>query len=169
MTAFEEIFRAYNKKVYNLCLLYVQDADDAKDLTQDVFIRIHKSMNSFREEASLQTWVYRIAVNLALDHLKKKKRRAVFLGLFQIFVQNNAQENNRDFNPGIAFEHLESMTQLMHAMEKLPKNQKMALLLSKWEGLPQSEIAETMKLSEKAVESLLQRAKSNLKKYLNHE
>lgn len=169
MTDFKQIFNQYNKKVFNLFLFYTSDYEDARDLTQEVFIRIHEKINDFRKDANVSTWIYRIAVNQALDHLRKKKRKQIFLSFFQIFMRENEKEKNAHLHPGSQIENKEILAQLLHAMHKLPENQRTAMLLSKWEGLSQKEIADVMKVSEKAVESLIQRAKLNIKKHLNDE
>jgi RNA polymerase sigma-70 factor (ECF subfamily) len=154
--------------VYNLCLGYVQNTEDAEDLTQEIFIKVHQNFNSFDDaKASLKTWIYKIGINICLDFIKAKKTKKRFGFLSSMF---NIESNEpiveiSDFNhPGILLEQKEEYKILFRCINSLPENQKTVILLSKVEGFSQKEIAETMNLSIKAVESLYQRAKQNISK-----
>jgi RNA polymerase sigma-70 factor (ECF subfamily) len=70
---FQSIYKQYNLMVYNVGLHYLQNIEDAEEITQDVFIQIHGSLGTFNEKSSLKTWIYRIAINKSLDFLKHKK------------------------------------------------------------------------------------------------
>jgi len=148
--------------------MYVLNVEDAKDVTQDVFISVLEKFSDFRNEAEIGTWIYRIAVNKCLDFLRKKNRKALFLSVFQLFILDKTKSQNT-MHPGIQLEHKEQLENLLSIIHKLPENQKNVILLSKWEQLSQKEIAAILKLSEKAVESLFQRAKANIKKQLDYE
>jgi RNA polymerase sigma-70 factor (ECF subfamily) len=162
-SAFRELVAAYQDKVYNTVLGFVQQEDDARDLTQDVFIKVWQSIKTFRHDAALGTWIYRIAVSKSLDQLRKNKRKAGgLLGLF------GARAASVDFHhPGVAAEQKENSAILFKAVNRLPENQKTAFLLQKLEGLGQQEIAEVMDTTVSSVESLLHRARQNLRKTLN--
>ena len=66
----KEIYQLHGSMVYNLALQYTQNIEDAEEVTQDVFINIHEKIDSFRGEASLKTWIYRLTINKSLDYLK---------------------------------------------------------------------------------------------------
>ncbi|WP_396179831.1 RNA polymerase sigma factor [Flavobacterium sp.] len=78
---FQSIYKQYNLMVYNVGLHYLQNIEDAEEITQDVFIQIHGSLGTFNEKSSLKTWIYRIAINKSLDFLKQKKVPNGFLFL----------------------------------------------------------------------------------------
>jgi RNA polymerase sigma factor (sigma-70 family) len=159
----------YNNLVFNLCLQYLQNKQDAEEAAQDVFVKIHKKLPTFEGKSSLKTWIYRITINHCLDVLKGRKRQKRFAFIFDFF--NDKNDNSRDLphfdHPGVLLEDRESLESLFKKINQLPENQRTALILKYLDELPQREIAEIMAISEKAVESLLQRAKQNLDKKLN--
>ncbi|MEP6675779.1 MAG: RNA polymerase sigma factor [Ferruginibacter sp.] len=167
--SFEELYHAYKSIVYNTCLSYVQQPEDAEEITQNVFIEVNNSLHRFRGESLLKTWIYRIAINKSLDHLKYRSRKKRF-GIFSdIFSGNNSPaEATADFHhPGVALENKEKSAILFKAINQLPENQKTAFILSKIEGLGNIEISEVLKKNVGAVESLLSRAGDNLRKQLS--
>lgn len=149
--------------VFNLALQYVQHTEDAEEITQDVFVKIFQKMDGFRNQSEMKTWIYRITINQSLDFLKakkSKKRRT----LFSLTNIETVETNDiRDFNhPGVALEQKHAVAAIMKCVHLLPEKQKTALILLKIEHLNQSETAQIMNLSPKAVESLFFRAKKNL-------
>lgn len=162
--SFEQIYNNHVKQVYNLALQYVQNTEDAEEISQDVFLKVHEQLENFRSEANLSTWIYRITVNKSLDFLKAKKRKKRF-GLFSIFTAAN--EPAHFDHPGVLMEYEEETKILFEHINDLPHNQKTALILQKIEGKTMLETAEIMEISPKAVESVLQRAKTNLQKKLD--
>ena len=166
--AFKETVDTWQNMVYNTALGILQNAEDAEDVTQEVFIQVFESVASFKEESKFSTWIYRITVSKAMDHIRKKKRKKRFA-----FVQSLYGKNDQPiidppdfFHPGISIENKENAAVLFKAMNQLPSNQKTAFTLNKVEGLSYVEIGEVMKLSVSAVDALLHRAKGNLKKIL---
>ena len=165
--AFEKLVNDYQHKVFNTAISMVQDHGIAEDISQEVFVTVFRSILSFNEQSSLSTWIYRITVNKCLDHLRARKRQKY--GLFsQLFPKGGEPVNKTGFeHPGVRLEQRETSRYLFEAIETLPYNQKTVFILAHIEELPQKEIAEIMNLSVKAVESLLQRAKGNLRKKLS--
>ena len=161
---FKLLVDAYKNKVYNTVLGLVQNTADAEDISQDVFVKVFEKLGDFRNESSPGTWIYRIAVTTSLDFLRKKKRRSVF-GFFGHADDENVYPTEFD-HPGVLAEQKEDAKILFKAIRSLPENQQTAFVLQKTEGLSQTEIAAIMKISIGAVESLLSRAKQNLKKTL---
>lgn len=131
------------------------------------FIKVFENIKYFRGDAKLSTWLYRIAVTQSLEFLRKKKRKKR-AGVFMNFFGKKEEEwQQSDFNhPGVAAENKDIAAVLFKAIQQLPEQQQTAFLLQKTENLGQTEIADVMKTSIGAVESLLQRAKSNLIKLL---
>jgi RNA polymerase sigma factor (sigma-70 family) len=164
---FRTIYEQYSRMVFNLALQYVQNREDAEEITQDTFVTIHHSMHKFEGKSQLSTWIYRITINKSLDFIKTKKRKKRFGILTSLFYEDTGDERNDIFtfdHPGVILEQREAVMNLFVHINSLPENQKTALILSKLEQKSQKEIAEIMQISPKAVESLVQRAKSNLAK-----
>jgi RNA polymerase sigma factor (sigma-70 family) len=168
LPSFKDIYETYKNKVFNTVLSYLQNQEDAEEVTQDVFVEVHKSLKSFEGKSSLSTWIYRISVNKSLDFIKSKNRKKRFAFLTELFDSSgNMKHDNPHFqHPGILLENKEKSVILFNAINKLPENQKTAFILSKIEGLSYEEISEVMQMSISSVESLLFRAKQNLQKYL---
>jgi RNA polymerase sigma-70 factor, ECF subfamily len=169
MFSFEELYEQYKTLVYNLCLNYLQHQQEAEEATQDIFIKIYLKMPGFQGNSSLKTWTYRIAINHCLDVLRARKRQKR-VAFFMSFLEgkNESAQDPPDFDhPGVLLEDREDLERLFQKINQLPEKQRTALLLKYIDDLPQREIAAIMQMSEKAVESLLQRAKQGLDKKLN--
>ena len=168
--AFKMLIELYGDKIFNTCLNLLQSNEDAEDVTQEVFVSIFQSIHQFKEESKLSTWIYRIAVTKSLEYLRMKKRKKRF-AFFQIISNNKYGETKMDLghfdHPGVALENKERSLILFKAIDKLPENQKSAFVLHKLEDLSYQEIAEILNTSLSSVESLLFRAKQNLKKILH--
>jgi len=151
--------------VLNTCYRFVMNRQDAEDLAQDVFVEVHRSLESFREESKLSTWIYRIAVTKSLDHLRRMKRKKRFSSIKRIIGIDDPAEDlpsTSGDNPEQALAGKERAGILQDALNTLPDNQKTAFLLSKQDGYTNSEIADILQTSVSAVESLIHRAKKNL-------
>lgn len=163
------LYDTFKTKVYNTALSYVQDPSDAEEVTQDVFVEIWRGARTFSGASQVGTWIYRITVNRSLDvlrHRRRKKRSATILRLFNP-ASGKLEHDVADFvHPGIQLERQEESRYLFAAIDSLPDKQKTAFILSVIEDVPQREVADVMGISVGAVESLLQRAKGNLRKLL---
>jgi RNA polymerase sigma factor (sigma-70 family) len=168
MYNFEEIYHQHKGLVYNLCLNYLQNREEAEEATQDVFVKIHAKLSGFAGNSSLKTWIYRITVNHCLDVLRARNRQNRFAFITHLFTgkEDKPLEIPQFDHPGVLLEDREALENLFKKINELPENQRTALILKYLDDLPQREIADIMQLSEKAVESLLQRAKQNLEKKL---
>lgn len=167
--AFKQFYDLFKERVYNTCLSHLQNESEAEEATQDVFIEIYKNACSFQQMSAASTWVYRIAVNKCIDRIRYNKRQKRFGFISSIFNNDTGelQHDPVEFNhPGIVFENKDKAAKLFAAIAQLPDNQQSAFILKQVEGLPQKEVAKIMDMTEKAVESLLQRAKGNLRKSL---
>jgi RNA polymerase sigma-70 factor (ECF subfamily) len=166
--AFRLLVDTYKKSVYNTVLGFVQDIYHAEELTQDVFITVFETIGSFKQQSKLSTWIYRVSINHALDFLRRAKRKKRFAIITSLLNgDNEVQYQPADFNhPGVVMENKEKAAVLFKAINRLPENQKTAFLLQKVQDCSQAQIAEIMALKEGAVESLLIRAKTNLKRML---
>lgn len=163
---FEKILGEYQTMVFRTTMGFVHTKEDAEDLTQEVFIRAFCSWDSFRGESEISTWLYRIAINLSLNFVDQQKRRNLFQLAGDMF-NNIINQKNAEKSPQELLEESELNRAIQKAIDSLPEKQRIAFVLSKYEDLPQKEIAKIMDTSEGAVEQLLQRAKTNLQKKLN--
>lgn len=170
--AFEELVNKYQPLVAKTCLGFVSSQADAEDLTQDVFIEVFESLDSFRSESKISTWLYRIAVNKSLNFIRKQKREKMFRSIESFFTTKGERSETLELiDKGGAsadrkIEAFENKQMLKNAINSLPDNQRIAFILSKYQDLSYKEIAEVMSVSLSSVESLLFRAKANLQKKL---
>lgn len=168
-SAYKTFVDAKKNKVFNTCYGFLHNRQDADDVSQEVFIEVFQSIGRFNRESSLSTWIYRIAVNKSLDFLRKAKRKKRWAELTRIGTSENDNQDEwygHDETPDIALEQKERMEALKKAVDGLPTNQKAAFNLHKYEELSYKEIAEILETSVPSVESLMHRAKNNLKKRL---
>ncbi len=156
--------------VFRIALGYVRNEEDAEEILQDVFVEVFHSIETFKGDSSLRTWVTRITINKSLDHIKFKQRKKRFAFITTIFHKDTAEVkiHGSDFNhPGVLMENREKANYLFEAIDKLPEKQRDAFVLTKIEQMSQREAAEVLQITEKALESLMQRAKENLRKLLS--
>jgi RNA polymerase sigma-70 factor (ECF subfamily) len=148
----------------------LRDKEEAEDVVQEVFVLIWHQQVNFREQAQLSTWIYRIATNKCIDHLRAKKRRAILRWL-KPSTDKHFSAISEQFDVGSdpleALYRKEQRLALHTALATLPVMQQSAFVLLKMEGLSQKEAAIVLNLSEKALESLLQRANKGLRKKLD--
>ncbi|MBK7561675.1 MAG: sigma-70 family RNA polymerase sigma factor [Chitinophagaceae bacterium] len=170
-TAFKYLVDTYQDRVFNTAIGIVQNAEDAEDVAQEVFIQVYRSIHHFKGESKLSTWLYRITTTRALDLLRSRKSKKRFG-----FMQRLTGEDNEplyelaDFNhPGVTLDRKENAAKLFKAIAQLPENQKTAFTLHKLEDLSYQEISQVMRTSVPAVESLMHRAKQNLRKILENK
>ena len=165
---FRKIYDQYKILVYNVALNYLQNIEDAEEITQDVFVQLHYSVSEFKEKSELKTWIYRITINKCLDFIKHKssKKRHFIFGKKsenQFEIQNISNFEH----PGILLVNKEKAEILYGVINELSENQKTAFILSKIDGLSNPEISEIMNVGISSVESLIFRAKANLKEKLS--
>ncbi|MEM6966023.1 MAG: RNA polymerase sigma factor [Bacteroidota bacterium] len=167
--AFRALVDTFQEKVLNTCLGFVPNRHDAEDIVQEVFIEVFRSIGQFRGESKLSTWIYRITTTKCLEHIRARKRQKR-LSFFQSLIgmhENADRIKAYDFDhPGVLLENKERSKVLFQHIDQLPENQRVAFTLHKIEGLSYQEITAIMQTSLSSVESLMFRAKRNLKKSL---
>ena len=169
--AFEALVLRHQTSVLNLIYRFVGDRTQAKDLSQEVFLRVWQAAKSYEAKAKFTTWVYRIASNLCFNELKSARRRKWFP-----FLQSDeesgktSEENFSDDSPSPEDLLLakERSLQITEALQSLPENQRMAIILKRYDDLSYEEIAQVLGCSVPAVESLLVRAKRTLQEKLKN-
>jgi RNA polymerase sigma-70 factor (ECF subfamily) len=148
--------------VYRVALRHVGNEAEAEDISQDVFLRVWRKADAYAPSAKFTTWLYTITANLCKSQLRSLWRRHVRLAGAVADQDAPAPEPTPEEN---ALRN-EAQARLRAAIASLPNNQRMALLLKRYEGLPYAEIAEVMGCTVSAVESLLFRANSSLREML---
>lgn len=161
--AYRQVITTYRDHVIRLCMGFTGSSDDAEDLAQDVFLEIFKSIKRFRGRSSLSTWIYRITVNKSLNFIRDRKK-----GNYDDYKQLTDLEDNdsEEYSADQKLVQKEHSEALHNAIDSLPAAQRTAFVLSKYEDMKYSEIADVMKTSLSSVESLLFRAKRNLQNKL---
>lgn len=166
--AFKQVFEAHQDRIYNTILYMIQSAAEAEDLTQEVFVEVFLSIENFKAQSKLSTWIYRIAINKAMNHQRFKKAKKRLGSVLSIFNLSPVDDAPDFVHPGILLENKEVSEALYKAIDQLPEKQKTAFVLRQLEELSYAEIAEVMQTTTPSVESLLFRAKQNLQKILKN-
>ncbi len=166
--AFAQLVSAYEGKIYNLSLRYLNNSEDAMDATQEVFLRMFRFLSGFQEDSSFSTWLYRIAVNVCKDMLAKRTKRNE-----QSLTVPGDEEDERPadvvdtrYDPEQILEQAELRQTLLTAIESLPPQQREMIILRDLRGLSYEEISQVLALEEGTVKSRLFRARENLRKKL---
>ncbi len=166
---FRMVVQRYSRMVLNCSYKFLRNKESAEDLTQEVFLEVYESVKTFRADSKLSTWIYRIAVTKSLNHLKSMKRKKRFAVLVSIFGKDDSVKDiplADSIAPDKELENKDRARLLAWALDKLPDNQRVAFTLSKYDEMSYEEISSIMKTSISSVESLIHRAKTNLKKKL---
>ena len=166
--AFNELVILYKHSVINTCYRFLLDKEDAEDISQDVFVEVYQSIHSFRGESKISTWIYRIATTKCLDEIKRhnRKKRISSIGKL-LHLDDVANWIAGGTMPDTDLETSDTNTAINNVLNQLPDNQRIAFTLSKIDGFSNQEIAEIMKTTTIAVESLIYRAKKKVTSDLN--
>ena len=168
---FEILVNRHQTSILNLIYRFIGDRTQAKDLAQEVFLKVWQSAQNYEPKAKFTTWVYRITANLCFNELKSSRRNKWFS-----FLQSD-EDSKHTFEETLAdtapsAEDLllekERSRQISDALQSLPENQRMALILKRYDDLSYQEIAQIIGCSVSAVESLLVRAKRTLQEKLKN-
>src|SRR5581483_6032113 len=166
--AFEELVERFQNRLVAVLHHLVGNAEEAEDLAQEVFLRVYRARKKYRARAKFSTWLFTIANNLALNALRTRQRKPVV----PLPVSDSGPLGPRPAEQ-LAFDHREQPTRRLaqqelaevvrRAVENLNERQRIAVVLNKFEEMNYADIARVMRLSTKAVKSLLSRARSNLR------
>ena len=167
--AFDALILKYGDKLYGLIYNMTSNKEDTHDLLQDVFSRAYQSLPKFRGKSAFYTWIYQIAVNMTLNFLKKRKRRSgPSLNDMDSSVQNDPALVDTDYhaNPERQSNLHELQKRLNEAMQHLSEPHRTVVTLFDIQGLPHTEIAKILKVSEGTVRSRLLYAHQQLQTHL---
>lgn len=172
-TAFDQLVKRYQSMVLNICYGLLGDYHQAEETAQDVFVQIYQKAFSFRHESKVSTWIYRIAVNLSLNSIRRDKRLRWIKNIgFSPLDESQVEKipfNSKQNGPIELLERKEFRQILQKAVESLPEKQKTAFILNQFEGFSAEEISKILKVSINNVEVRIHRAKRKLQSILTDQ
>lgn len=169
-SAFEELVRKYQNYIFRLAFSMVKNEEDAKELTQEVFIKVYTSIQGFTGRSSLSTWLYRVTYNLCLDYIKKNRKK-------RLMTQSLDDNENIELlslkadthTPEEALEAAEIRADIKEGLKTLPQEQRILIEFKDILGLSYEEILEVTGLKSGTLKSRLFRGRLTLKNYLSHK
>ncbi|MBB6217587.1 RNA polymerase sigma-70 factor (ECF subfamily) [Anaerosolibacter carboniphilus] len=156
---FGELIGRYKNGVYSVCMRMVGDAEEARDLSQETFIKAYNSLQRYNPEYKFSTWIFKIATNLSIDHLRKKKHQALPLDEKLSMPYDTASAENM-------YLHHYNKNEIERVIQELPYDYKALVILYHKEGLSYQSICDVMNLPMSKVKNRLHRARSILKERL---
>ncbi len=170
VNAFEDLVTEYQKQVYHITLKMTGNEEDAFDLSQETFLKAYRSLSTFRGEAGFGSWLYRMAANLSIDFLRRRKRGGQIVSL-------DAEEGERrpaeipdlSREPQNALERKELREKVRAGLQRLPHEQRLILTLRDVEGFSYQEISDTLKIELGTVKSRIYRARAHLARILTED
>ncbi|MBN2135221.1 MAG: sigma-70 family RNA polymerase sigma factor [Acidobacteria bacterium] len=171
--AFTDLVRIHHKMVFNLGYRFLNSAEEAEELTQEVFLRVYRFLPRFKKESSLKTWIYRITVNSALNRQQWLKRRKSEKHVSLNQKNNDDERELQDIipdespSPENSTINTELQNKIQECLSKVPKKLRIAVILRDIEGLSYEEIAVALGINDGTVKSRIARGRSALRDYLS--
>ncbi len=159
--SFEELVNRYKKSVYYLTYRMVHDREDAADLSQETFLKAYQGLQKFKRRSSFHTWLYRITINLCINHLRKKKSRQC------IQLERTSSVKHPEIIEQLELEELQEL--VSDAVNELPEKQRAAVILRIYHGLSHKEISDILGCSVGTVKANYFHAIRNLRKLLQYD
>jgi RNA polymerase sigma-70 factor (ECF subfamily) len=174
LDAFDQLVSVFERPVYSLCLRLLGDPEDARDAAQETFLKVYKGLESFRGDSGLKTWIYRIAINQAMNQQRWWRRRHreetvsldITRGDFDVALGNLLPSQSAS-PEDLAIEN-ERETRIMQALSQIKKEYRVALVLREIEEFSYEEIAETLSISIGTVKSRIARGREELRQRVKH-
>ncbi len=170
--AFEDLVLEYQKQVYHITLKMTGNEEDAFDLSQETFLKAFRALPTFRGEAGFGSWLYRMASNLCIDFLRKRKRQ----GSGQIISLDEEEEDRRPrelpdlrYEPQSSLEKKEMRQKVQEGLQRLPHEQRLILVMRDVEGFSYQEISDALKIELGTVKSRIYRARAHLARLLTED
>ncbi len=167
-SAFRELVERYQRRLFSVAYGMVRNREDALDVVQEAFIKIHRHIDNFQGSSSFYTWAYRITANLCIDHLRKRARRQqvdyddTLQRSGDVDGDDNIMPSALGVNPARVYQRKELLEQLDKALKGLSEKHRMIILLREVQGLSYTEIADVLDISKGTVMSRLHHARKNL-------
>jgi RNA polymerase sigma-70 factor, ECF subfamily len=168
--AFDELVSRYMDMIFNLCFRVLGDYDDANDCAQETFIKVYKNLNNFEMRSGFSTWIYRIAVNTCKNHLSsgagKARKKNLSLDVNDKNNRGAIEIEDSSGDPVKVFEKREMEAIIRRAIESLPGEQRILIILRDIEGRPYDEISSITAIKIGTVKSRIARAREHLREML---
>ena len=167
-TAFEKLIRTYDQGVLRLAMNLLRSHEDAADIYQETFLRVHRSLHSFRFDCSFHTWLYRIVTNLCLDHLRKRKVRkeepaVVGAGEGTVDRLDTLAEPRADGNPQRRLHSEQLRSKIVSMLEELTPRERLVFEMRHFQGMRLRAIGEALGTTEEAAKNCLFRATQKMR------
>ena len=164
--AFDELMKRYERKIFGYLLRSVRNYEDAEELTLEVFFKAYRALSSWEPKAKFSTWLYTIASNQSIDYHRSKARHPVYVLEDEEVLETKLIANDLSSNPEKQVEDMERGRIIREAVDELSSKQKEVFMLTRYEGLPIREVAETLGMAEGTVKIHLHRAMKKLQTLL---
>lgn len=164
--AFEPLIEAYEKQIYHLCLRMTGNPEDARDLTQEAFLKAWQKLGQYHVESAFSTWLYRLSSNLCIDFLRQQKRRTVFSLTTEEDTGEEMEVASADPTPEEVILEMDDRRAVADAMKELDEDHRLILTLRVVEDMPYEQIAQVLGVKEGTVKSRLARARTKLRRIL---
>lgn len=169
--AFEHLMRLYEKKVYSIAFRMTGDAADAFDVSQDTFLRLYGTLDSYRGDSAFSTWLYRLTTNISLDFLRKRKRQRQYETSLSDTGEDRVQAlyampSDQTYDPERILEQSLLRDAIRDALETLSPEHRQILVLREIAGLSYTEIASALNLETGTVKSRIARAREHMREKL---
>jgi RNA polymerase sigma-70 factor (ECF subfamily) len=164
---FEEIYHTYGERILNLAYRFIHQEEVARDLTQDVFVKVFENLKKFEKQSQIYTWIYRIALNHFLNYIKRDRKRK-WIGLMDEKIMDlmHGEGESAFFSslpaPDHVLEKKDREKLILKIINTLPLKYRVPLVLQRYEGMNYREIADTLDISISAIETRIHRAKKQL-------
>lgn len=172
-TAFGQLVSRYQRKVFTIALGMVKSPDDAMDIAQEAFIKVHRYIGNFQGSSSFYTWLYRIIVNLCIDHLRRSGKHASTEfderthGTSKNSDSHGIMSTGLDTNPSRSLGRKELSVKIQAAIDELPPYHRAVIIMREVEGMSYAEMAKAMKVSKGTIMSRLHHARQKLQRSLS--
>jgi RNA polymerase sigma-70 factor (ECF subfamily) len=167
LEAFNELVIRYQDKIYRLAYSFVNNREDALDLSQEAFLRAFQALGRFKRKSAFYSWLYRITMNLCIDFLRHRSRiKSVSLDAEAAYLPNTLIKEHKQYSPTKYVEAKELQQHIINAVSELSPKQREVFVLRHWDGLQIKEIATVIGRSEGTVKAHLFHAVRNLRKHL---
>jgi RNA polymerase sigma-70 factor (ECF subfamily) len=163
--AYVHLLKRYEQKVFQTCMGFLHDNDEAADLTQEIFIKIYEKLHSFKGKSSFSTWLYRVTMNMAINYKRKMAWRSIFQPQQQ---STELFDETGSYNADSHLKKTEQKKLIKRVLDKLTKQQRKAFVLSHYRELSNNELADVLDISLKAAESLLFRARTSVNREIKN-
>lgn len=167
--AFRELFDRYHRRAFAVALGVVKNEQDALDVVQDAFIKVHRHIDNFQGTSSFYTWLYRIVMNLAIDHLRKSRKTTDFddrIGREDAAGDGALLPHILDGNPAKTVARRELVEKIQHALAQLPEYHRAVILLRELEGMSYEELAQVLEVPKGTIMSRLFHARKKVQEML---